>query len=368
MSVAAPLKERPPHLPALTGIRGLAAWMVVVYHARLSLTDWMPSGIVALFGYGYLAVDLFFMLSGFVMWLNYAPRLAASGMAGAPDFWWRRAARIWPLHMAVLLAMIAFALLLVATGRSTQGYPFAELPLHVLLLQNWGFTDGLSWNHPAWSISTELGAYLLFPFLVLGIAWGRIRTPVLVAIIAGAALLIFAVFDFFGAARLGDEIPRLGLLRCLLQFVMGMVLAQLWSRWREVHTHAATTAIIGAMLLGGWIASGWGETLLVPLGFAALLLALALSTGPLAKFLGNRALEWLGDISYASYLIHFPLFILAKIVLAGDDLQVGPLGFIGYALVLLLLSHAAYRWLEKPAQRALNGAVPWNRRGTVLAE
>ena len=356
---------RPAHLPALTGIRGLAAWFVVFYHARLALSGWLPAGMIDVFAKGYLAVDLFFMLSGFVMWLNYGPRLRASGLSGASDFWWRRFARIWPLHIVVLAAMVAFALVLLATGRDTSGYPFAELALHVLLVQNWGFTSDLSWNHPAWSISAELGAYLVFPFLVVAIRWERLRPAMLVALVAMTAIALHLLFRAFGAETLGEEITRLGLWRCIAQFAIGMMLANLWLQWKGA---ALLPALLGAAMLAIWLVSGWGETLLVPLGFAGLLLALALATGPVAKTLGSRPLEWLGDISYATYLVHFPLFILAKIALAGDDARIGPLGFAAYALVLLALSHAAFRWLEKPAQRALNRHAPGKRHRGVPAE
>ncbi|MBH5321219.1 acyltransferase [Erythrobacter sp. JGD-13] len=349
-------------------MRGIAAWFVVLYHARLSLTDWVPDALIDVFAQGYLAVDLFFMLSGFVMWLNYGPRLRESGLAGAPDFWWRRVARIWPLHIAVLLAMVGFALLLLATGRSTEGYPFVELPLHVLLLQNWGFTDALSWNHPAWSISAELGAYVLFPFIVLAARWEILRAPAFIAVIIGCALLLAGIFTAFGATTLGGDITRLGLIRCVLQFIIGMMLALLWLRWRDGEVIALWPAILGCMLVAAWIVTQRAQVFLLPLGFAACLLALALSTGPVAWMLGGRVFEWLGDISYSTYLIHFPLFILAKIFLADDRVQIGPGGFALYCVALLILSHCAYRLLEKPAQRALNRFAPSKRRRAVPAE
>ena len=367
--IAPPLQPpdgaRPPHLPALTGIRGLAAWFVVFYHARVALTDWLPAGAVAVFAKGYLAVDLFFMLSGFVMWLNYGPRLRRSGLAGARDFWWRRFARIWPLHIAVLAAVIVFALVLLATGRDASGYPFAELPLHVMLVQNWGFTSELTWNHPAWSISAEMGAYILFPFMVAAVRWEALRPVALVVCIGAVALALHSLFRAFGAELIGEEITRLGLWRCIAQFAIGMMLANLWSKLR---VSSLWPGLTGTALIGTWLWSGIGDTLLVPLGFAALLLALALAKGSVAKLLGSRPFEWLGDISYATYLIHFPLFILAKIALAGEDVQVSPLGFALYALVLLALSHATFQRLEKPAQRALNRHAPGRRQSAVPAE
>ncbi|WAT16999.1 acyltransferase [Aurantiacibacter sp. MUD11] len=361
-----PQRERFPHLAALTGLRGVAAWFVVFYHARLSLTDWMPEGALAAAGQGYLAVDLFFMLSGFVMWLNYGPKLREQGLSGAKSFWWRRFARIWPLHLAVLGALVAFALLLLATGRDAANYPLAELPLHVLLVQNWGFTPELTWNHPAWSISTELGAYLLFPFAVLAARWESLRPLALVAGVVLCAALLHAVFLVAGAETLGDQITRLGLVRCVLQFGIGILLANLWLAWRgrksALAVYAACLACGAALLLGA------PETLLVPLAFATLLLALALDGGPLARLLSSRPLVWLGDASYATYLVHFPLLVALKLVAVGDDLQIAPAVFAAYLLVLLVLSGALYRWLEKPAQKWLNSRSPYATRRAVPAE
>ena len=347
-----------PHLAALTGLRGIAAWLVVFYHARLSLTDWMPQAGIAIAAKGYLAVDLFFMLSGFVMWLNYAERLRAQGLAGAPAFWWRRFARIWPLHAVVLGALVGFALVLLVTGRDMANYPLAELPLHVLLLQNWGLTPDLSWNHPAWSISTELGAYLLFPLAVVAVRWEEMRPLALLAGIGIAALLLHGVFFLAGAETLGEQIPRLGLVRCIIQFGIGMMLANLWQAWRGRRAMAPSWALVAALAFATLWLSDLPETLLLPLGFAAMLLALALDEGPLARVLSTRPIVWLGDVSYATYLVHFPLLILLKLVAVDEDLQIAPGIFAAYLLVLLALSGGLYRWLEKPAQTWLNGRMP----------
>ena len=80
-------------LRALTGMRGLAAWMVVAYHIRGSIAG-LPQAIEGVLAKGYLAVDFFFLLSGFVIWLTYAERLRRDGLAGVPRFLWRRLARI----------------------------------------------------------------------------------------------------------------------------------------------------------------------------------------------------------------------------------------------------------------------------------
>lgn len=353
-----PQREATPHLAALTGLRALAAWLVVFYHARLSLTDWVPEAVIAGAGKGYLSVDLFFMLSGFVMWLNYGPRLRAEGAAGAPAFWWRRFARIWPLHAAILAGLLVFAMVVLATGRDMTNYPLAELPLHVLLLQNWGFTPELTWNHPAWSISAEMGAYLLFPLAVVTVRWEAMRPWALVAGIALAISVLHWVFVVADAQSLGEHITRLGLVRCVLQFGIGMMLANLWAAWRGRRGMALASAIVAAACFALLALGMAAETFLMPLAFAAMLLALALDTGPVARLLSTRPLVWLGDASYATYLVHYPLLIAVKLVAVDASLQISPMVFATYLLILLALSGGLYRWLEKPAQQWLNVRMP----------
>lgn len=351
-------RQHVPRLDALTGLRGLAAWLVVLFHARLLLTGWLPAPVVDLVAHGYLAVDLFFILSGFVMWLNYGPRLRAEGLRGAPAFWWRRVARIWPLHIAILAAMIGFALLLLATGRDMAGYPLAELPLHIMLVQNWGLTEALTWNHPAWSISTEMGAYLLFPFLVLAARWENLRAALLVLVIVACAAVLHLIFRAAGEASLGGQIPRLGLLRCLMEFAIGVMLANIWHLWRGKAAAPVLLVIAGGALLGLTKAALLPSTFALPLAFGALVLALALDSGPAARVLGAPMLRWLGDVSYATYLAHFPLLIVWKLVFLETDLALSQLSFAAYCGVLLALSAGLFVWLEKPAQRRLNRALP----------
>ena len=234
-----------PRLEALTGLRGLAAWYVVFYHIRLTLTDLLPAPVVAALAKGYLAVDLFFMLSGFVLWLNHGARFARPDAALVGRFWWRRIARIWPLHAVVLAGFCGFVALLVLTGRDRSGYPLHELPLHLLLVQNWGFTPQLTWNHPAWSISAELAAYLLFPL----VAWLTRRDWSPAALLGWLAVLLAALHALFAAGGhriLGADIVHLGLPRCLIEFTAGTFAARLWLHWQG-HPAASRFAWLGTL-------------------------------------------------------------------------------------------------------------------------
>lgn len=113
-----------------------------------------------------------------------------------------------------------------------------------------------------------------------------------------------------------------------------------------------------ARLAGGRLILGWPETAIVPLAVFAAILALALAGGRVAKRLGSGFLLWLGEISYSTYLSHVLLFTLFKLAFVGPDLQMSWLGLAGYLAIVLAVSAALYRWVERPSQRALNRLVP----------
>jgi peptidoglycan/LPS O-acetylase OafA/YrhL len=351
-------KELPaPQLDALTGIRGIAAWFVVLFHMRLSMTALLPAGAIAVLGKGYLAVDLFFMLSGFVMWLNYGARFAERGLSEAPRFWWKRFARVWPLHAAVFAGLALFALVLLATGRDASHYPFAQLPAQLLLVQNWGFTHALTWNDPAWSISTELAAYIMFPFAALAMPWRKLRPIALAACAALLCAALFALFAAFGKTSLGVDVPQFGLWRCLAEFALGMVLCRLWQELRGRRAALAAYAVGAAAVVLGVLA-GLPGIAFVPAGLAALLLGLALDRGPVARARGCRPLRALGDASYATYLIHYPLLTLYKLGFVDQTVQLTWADAAAFLALVLVASLAIYRWFEKPVQRWLHVHPP----------
>jgi peptidoglycan/LPS O-acetylase OafA/YrhL len=331
-------------LRALTSVRGLAAWFVVFYHIRLSIAG-LPVVVRDVFAKGYLAVDFFFLLSGFVIWLTWHDRVR--GNAGV--FLRKRIARIWPLHLVVLAGAVALALVLKATGRGNPGgYPFAQLPLHIVLIQNWGFTDRLAWNDPSWSISAELAAYLLFPLLARAVDWRRLPSWVLLAVAAAILLLLHLAMD---APTLGTDIARFGLLRCLTEFATGTIACALWLRWRGKN-RTPIVAAAGVVLLLAW-ALGAPETLVAPVAFACLLLVLALTSG--ATPLECRAIHYLGEISYATYLGHFMLWVVFKLAFVSDAAAVPPVLIALYLALVLAASVALYHLVERPAQRWING-------------
>jgi peptidoglycan/LPS O-acetylase OafA/YrhL len=355
---------RGPELKALTSVRGIAAWLVVFFHIRLALG--LPDPVLHVLAKGYLAVDFFFLLSGFVIWMSWGERIRLGGLATVPDFLQRRIARIWPLHLVMLGFAVAMAAALELTGRGSDHFPWHELPLHVVLLQNWGFTGHLAWNDPAWSISCELGAYLLFPLLALAIDWRRVPSWAVLAAIAALLALLHAIFAGRGAVALGQEIPSLGLIRCILEFAAGTAVSALWLRWREAwRLPALASAALALAALAGW-AFGAPETLTVPAAFAALLLALALTAAKRGNPLEAGWPHYLGEISYATYLSHYLLWFAFKLAFVENAHAVPWPLVTGFLLIVLACSAALYHWIERPAQRWVNGwrRIP-QRRATI---
>ncbi|RXR28832.1 acyltransferase family protein [Sphingobium fluviale] len=337
-----------PQLDSLTAARGIAAWLVVLFHIRSGM-PWLPADVLHVIHKGYLAVDFFFILSGFVIWLSAQGEFAARGLGATPAFLRRRLARIYPLYAVMLALTVGFVLLLEATGRSTAGYPWAELPLHVLMLQNWGFTPDLSWNHPAWSISTEFAAYLLFPLLVLLFS-PIARAPRWVILGAMACLIgILAVgMQALGYTNLGGHIVKTGLARCIAEFAMGCLLCALWQQ--GVDRVSRTVAIV-ALLGGGFVWAGGftNELIAFPLVTTALIYLIADHSQRGGKI--ARPLVYLGEISYATYLSHFMLFIWFKIALVNNAANIAPHLIALYVLLTLAASVILYHGIEKPGRR-----------------
>ena len=341
-------------LRALTGARGIAAWFVVLFHLRFMMPG--IGGGTGPMALGYLAVDFFFVLSGFVIWLTYADRLRAEGLAGVPAFLKRRIARVWPLHLFMLASAIVFALAIATLDHPDWAqYPPAELPLHLLLLQNWGLTDRLTWNVPAWSISCELAAYLLFPLLVTGVNLKRWPSWALVGAAAGLAAALHFLFMLRGASTLGDDVLKLGVLRCLCECAIGMLACALWLRWRERPLLPALAATAGGVaMLALHLAGLAPQVFALPLVFAALVLVLALTSEMRGNPLASAPVHYLGEISYATYLGHWMLWMGFKLAFI-QDYDMGWGLFALFLLLVLAASVLLYHFVERPAQRWVNG-------------
>jgi peptidoglycan/LPS O-acetylase OafA/YrhL len=206
-----------PFVPALTGIRAVAALIVLALHAQQLST----SGLIAHLpfpGRGYLGVDRFFLLSGFIITHVYLASLVRPDGNAVAIFFWHRIVRLWPVHVTVLAALLPISYLAGGMGfNSPQGEP-------AICSGSWGVMNTLPWNPPAWSNSAEWFAYLLFPLLALGLR--RLRSAaasILLAILvlaATAAVFAVACWTFTG----DDVIGAPALTSVAGEFVCGALL------------------------------------------------------------------------------------------------------------------------------------------------
>src|SRR5688572_16960184 len=200
-----PALAYPQELKPLTSLRFIAAFWVLLYHFKDHLS--LNRGQFGLVADGYLGVDLFFTLSGFILAHVYLASLE-SGRFGYGGFLKNRIARVYPMHLAALAAMLVLFAGATAIGAgvgSPDAFKLADLPAHLFMVHAWGATAAVGWNFPSWSISAEWAAYLIFP-LVAAIVLKAQRWSGLVA--AGA--LALCVVSFWALSNLHAVLPWVG--------------------------------------------------------------------------------------------------------------------------------------------------------------
>ncbi|MEQ1845942.1 MAG: acyltransferase [Nitrospira sp.] len=339
------------NIRSLTGVRGFAALIVLCYH----FFEGFPSFASSIFHRGYLAVDMFFVLSGFVLALSYAQKFRAPVHPLATYFYFilNRLGRIYPL-LVVALLFTFLRLQLDFTGNMQKLYPgFGVLSLteNLLLIQAWGF--GIrAMPLQSWSLSAEWFAYLLFPALVYMIFHRRALFPTLAAI---AALVWWFNCEvsgegYIGAMDIAGGDGPFPLVRCLSGFTLGMVGYWMISNGyvpRAVGHKWVTLGLLVTLPIAAYV--GMPDVVLA-LWFPVIVVSLYYENVIGKSIFGNRLSHWIGEISYSIYIIH-PLIVsactrLAKL-LADWYGEVGTvLAFCVYVTITVVVSAASYRLIE----------------------
>ncbi|GAA3746758.1 acyltransferase family protein [Terriglobus aquaticus] len=345
---------------ALTGLRGIAAAFVVVYHF-LSTHHFSHNPANNILQHGYLTVDLFFVLSGFVMALNYG-KLFAQGFSrhAYAGFLWRRIARVYPLY----LVMTVTAFIIFSTGLVVfrPEHPLWRLLIsNLLMVQAWGVDWSL--DFPGWSISTEWAAYLLFPVLfavTMKRRWGA-------AIAAGCASLAALGALCLYVGPLAPREPANALLnlwfyfdglpvvRCLAGFTLGILTFRVFGTgWGQRFARHQVTAVTLILVLLAMLVVPKTDFAIVAL-FPLLILSLAADATAPARALTSRPLYFLGEISYSVYLVHgliAPWVIDLAAYLPSHHVGHPRLVAAAFGIAATsLVSVAAYRWIEVPGRR-----------------
>ena len=346
---ATPPLPRRPDIRALTGLRGVAACWVMVGHYFAADTPWPTLTLVI--SHSYIAVDLFMILSGFVLAMSYGATLQTPNAASVGRYVWQRLARIYPLYATTTLICWG----LIKSGIPVWGNPTASaagLAANLLLVQIWGWPND-SLNAAAWSISGEWAASLLFPIFAIAFFRGRWRWSAFAAalvflLLAAAALRSGEVGEpWAGAVGWYNHFP-FALLRCIAAFVFGVFAFRL--RSLPCATSLGSTPALAAILLliAPLLPFYAADLVLIPLA-TLLVIGLSFERSAIARALGTPKLHWLGLISYSIYLWQMPVLPLRPALtalLAGAD----TLATLLLMAVVIAVAALSYRYLERPAQ------------------
>ncbi|MDQ6941354.1 MAG: acyltransferase [Candidatus Eremiobacteraeota bacterium] len=340
-------------LKPLTSLRFVAALLVFVYHAPLAQPFAREHAL------GQAGVGFFFLLSGFI--LTYTYRGALSTQASVVRFYTARFARVYPAYLvSIALALPVVALYgSLAWDKSPPAVRADALIAQVLAVQAWFPREEiyLGLNSPAWSISVEAFFYALFPLLIWSLsrsfATAGARTIFVMAAMTWAcAAAVFAIPHhadvwttyIFPPVRVVD-------------FVVGMLLGMAFLRGYELPGSAtawevaAVIAIAAAIIAIPHVPAGLQYSLW-PLPFwAALIAIVALRRGAISRLLSHPAFVRLGEISYAFYLVHLSVLMLAEHVL--------PAALVS---AVALATSLATAWglhvsIERPLRAAIRGRV-----------
>lgn len=347
---------KPSDIKALTALRGIAAWWVVLYHFREIAPGVQKPVLANIADHGYLAVDLFFIMSGFVIALNYGRKFNSLSWARYQRFVWARIARLYPLHLFIMTLYLLNPVLIKTLSAMKfvgQRYDFGYYVMSLLLVQNWGFAKDVAWNVPAWSISTEFFAYLVFPLLWL-IA-SKLTQHRLLEIGTALVLIALAIIGHFILGELGGHIASLGLVRCVVEFSLGLLLFLLVREACVPSSSKALVILVPMVTIS--LLLDLPDYLAAPAAFMLLITALLDEKSVGSQLLNRTPLVWLGEISFSTYLVHYLIRDWIKFTLLRPEVSTS-LAFGVYVTATLIISPVLYCTVERPGRRFLRAMVP----------
>ncbi|MDB5491522.1 MAG: acyltransferase 3 [Micavibrio sp.] len=349
----------PDDIRPLTSLRFFAAWVVVCYHLIYFIDVFYPAavvkgipmhpGILPFLQKGYLAVDFFFILSGFILVHVYGAALAA-GRVGLREFYGRRLARLYPLHFLTLVFFGALYVLRWVPAPSPDTWL-----AHLFMVQSWG--PNPLWpralNGPSWSISAEWLAYLCFPVVLAFMKGRRPRYNLVVAVIvmvivSCAGRMIFGHYS-------SDQITWC-FFRVLPEFAFGAALYQFCAVRVPLPEPGLILAILAVFLFGAVNTALPDPIMLLVFGGVIVAAGDLSRVGGKDNFLQKQRWVYLGDISYAVYMLHYPMMV----IIFGGALKISGLETFGTifpllaalcSVALITLSALAHQCVEKPFRR-----------------
>lgn len=361
------------YIDNLTTLRGIAALMIVVFHFEVLAARFINPEKSMLISKCYLMVDLFFIMSGFVMLHVYGDSF--KNVIRAADFIKfirARFARLYPLHLFTLLIIVVLFY-----GTHNPANPVqnpAAIPTHLLLLQSFGIHSIFTWNVPSWSISAEWWCYILFPLLVRMLSKNKQTVFILLllsAIIYISILYFLPRVNFFEPSLPTqhnlDVTYDYGFLRGLAGFMAGIACYTFYEHPKfNLFLSKDITGIAVIIITTTALHLGLNDLIYIPL-FMLIVLVIAANKGFIHKIFLFKPLQFLGTISYSIYLVHTILIFIIAIPIVKTmgyiykDPGIPAVPFwtgLGICLAFLLMvigvSSLTYFLIEKPCRSRIN--------------
>lgn len=357
-------------LLSLESLRGIAAVSVAIFH--FGVNSHFDNAFIR---QSWLMVDFFFVLSGFVIAMNYQHRLG--NFEQLLSFQQRRFFRLYPLHVFMLLVFLGIEVSkwLAESFMGLQGsspsfskndlYSFLS---HLALLQN--FThDQITWNEPSWSISAEFYTYILFALVML-----LVRSNILRLLLASILIVMIAGSLLISKGMVTDSVS--GPLRCFYSFFLGVIAYNGYQfcldRWGRMSSSLLAFAMFVASILV--IAFSKGEehvsTLFIPLLFVITIVTLSLTSSDTTfiRYMERPFLVMLGTLSYGIYMVHQAVWwcvnqvflVLLKFPVAAnhhgemklyfENIWLADMTLLFGLSIIMLLAYLSHRYIEMPGQ------------------
>lgn len=379
-------EDSKPHYELLDGLRGVAALLVLIYHifegfSFAEVTNGAGSGIITTLNHGHIAVDFFFILSGFVISYAYDDRWSRMSVG---DFFKRRLIRLHPMVvMGALIGAVAF----IADG--SRQWSGVETPIGWTMLallftmfmvpalpglpyEVRGNGEMFPLNGPAWSLFFEYVGNILYAFFIR-----RLSTKMLAMLTfaLGIAHICFFAGDIsgYGSVGVGWTIDGVnfcgGLLRMLFPFTMGMLLARTFVPRRVRGAFWICTTMLVAIFSMPYIAPVNGISLNSIYEVACIVLLFPLivwmgACGSCADSATRRINKFLGDISYPLYIVHYPImYIFYRWLIEKRCYTLDETWVVASMVVLssILMAYTVLKLYDEPVRRYLTGKFSKNR-------
>jgi peptidoglycan/LPS O-acetylase OafA/YrhL len=339
----------------ITFTRFIAALAIVVLHFGLDIYPFNTESVAFIFRNAHMGVSYFFTLSGFIMILAYAKHPKIQKAA----YYKSRFARIAP---AYYLALLSFVLFKVINGWDND---IIELALNATMLQAWVPSKALSLNTPAWSLSTELLFYFLFPFLFNSIYknWNF-------WLIAAFGILFFVLSQITHNLLLnspfneGYPSPSHNLIyhfppMHLNEFIMGNIAGLFYIKYMvNISRKNGPWIILSILALLICLKAPIGLSLhngLLTIIFIPMIFLICADKGIFYRLMSLKPLVFLGEISFGIYIYQMPVNLISYSLLKRAGMTDPATLFFTYLMILIVLSAASFMFIETPLRRQING-------------